>query len=263
MRSHVRTAVIAALVATLATTATTALAGSGIGGVFNLGQSNTVSQTSVLAGSTAGDQLDVANVNTGSTARSLGVLGKSATAPAAAITNTGGGPALGLTVNSGTSPFTVNSPTKVANLNADQLDGLDSSAFTLARGFGSTRIISNRIVVSQGSREGLLNLPGLGIVSVDCPTGTVDERLSFANLSGSLLDYWTNMSGYSVGNFVANGTQVDLASYTNGRQYGESFGIGFGDSGGPQRAVFVQLYLFQFTNHSACGAQATATVWNT
>jgi hypothetical protein len=78
-----------------------------------------------------------------------------------------------------------------------------------------------------------------------------------------LLDYWTNTSGYSVGNFVANGTQVDVASYTNGRQYGESFGLGFGDSGGPRRAVFVQFYLFQFTSNSPCGAQATATVWNT
>lgn len=37
--------------------------------------------------------------------------------------------ALGLNVASGHAPFTVNSGTKVANLNADSLDGLDSTSF--------------------------------------------------------------------------------------------------------------------------------------
>jgi len=41
--------------------------------------------------------------------------------------------ALGLQVGSGRPPFTVNSSTKVTNLNADQLDNLDSSAFARAK----------------------------------------------------------------------------------------------------------------------------------
>jgi hypothetical protein len=43
--------------------------------------------------------------------------------------NTGGGPAGSFVVNAGVSPFTVNSAGKVANLNADRLDGLDSTGF--------------------------------------------------------------------------------------------------------------------------------------
>jgi hypothetical protein len=44
------------------------------------------------------------------------------------IKNTGGGPALSLvTSQSGTPPFTVTSPVKVERLNADRVDGLDSS----------------------------------------------------------------------------------------------------------------------------------------
>jgi hypothetical protein len=49
-------------------------------------------------------------------------------------TNTGtSATALGLTVASGHAPFTVSSQTRVANLNADQLDGLDSAAFARAK----------------------------------------------------------------------------------------------------------------------------------
>ena len=51
-------ALAGALAAVLITT-TSALAGSGVGGVFNLGQTNTVNGTSVLTGSSAGPQLKV------------------------------------------------------------------------------------------------------------------------------------------------------------------------------------------------------------
>ena len=45
-------------------------------------------------------------------------------------TNTGASAtALGLTVASGHAPLAVSSPTRVANLNADKLDGVDSGGF--------------------------------------------------------------------------------------------------------------------------------------
>ena len=43
--------------------------------------------------------------------------------------NNGGGPGLRAIVNAGAPPLAVNSSVKVANLNADLLDGLDSPAF--------------------------------------------------------------------------------------------------------------------------------------
>jgi hypothetical protein len=65
----------------LALTTTTALAGSGVGGVFNLGQTNSVNATSTLAGTAAGPQLRVQNASTAASAFSLyGLL--TATAPA-------------------------------------------------------------------------------------------------------------------------------------------------------------------------------------
>jgi len=148
-----------------------ALGGSGIGGIFNLGQTNTVDATSSLVGISANSMLDVRNNGTG--ANSNGIVGRTASTLAPALagiaggsgigargtsasgsglygqstsgigvraiaagsnpslkaTNTGTGPAGAFEVGSGVTPFTVNSSTKVANLNADKLDALDSTDF--------------------------------------------------------------------------------------------------------------------------------------
>ena len=94
-------AVVASL--TLAT-ASVALAGSGVGGVFNLGKTNTVNAITKLTGSVAGSSLQIFNNSTDAAAT-----------------------ALELRVASGKPPLKVNSTTKVANLNADRLDDKDST----------------------------------------------------------------------------------------------------------------------------------------
>jgi hypothetical protein len=76
------------------------------GGNFILGQSNTASSKTSLSAAIADKALQLTNTKTAA-----------------------GATALGLSVASGHSPFTVNSGTKVTNLNADKLDGQDSSAF--------------------------------------------------------------------------------------------------------------------------------------
>jgi Chaperone of endosialidase len=105
LHRSVPAALLGAGAAALITT-TVAVAGSGVGGVFNLGQTNTVNARSTLTGSTAGSQLMVSNTSTDEAAT-----------------------ALNLVVSPGQSPFKVNSPVKVANLNADRLDGIDSTSF--------------------------------------------------------------------------------------------------------------------------------------
>jgi hypothetical protein len=118
------------------------------GGTFLLGESNTADQPTLLTGTVPGNgQLRVGNASTA--ASSDGLFGKvSATSGAANSAgvrgvntssdpsasgvvgkNTGGGPGLSAIVNSGVPPLSVNSSTKVAGLNADQLDGIDSSGF--------------------------------------------------------------------------------------------------------------------------------------
>jgi hypothetical protein len=86
---------------------TAAIAGTGVGGVFNLGKTNKVNAGSTLKGSTSGKTLQ--------------------------LTNTGTGTGLGVTVGAGKAPITVNAGAgKATNLNADKLDGLESSAFIKA-----------------------------------------------------------------------------------------------------------------------------------
>jgi hypothetical protein len=105
LRSHLTYAnVISTLALFLVVGGGTTLAATG--GNFILGQSNSASSTTSLTAPVAGKGLQVTNTSTGT-----------------------GATALGLNTASGHAPFMVNSGTKVANLNADKLDGLDSSAF--------------------------------------------------------------------------------------------------------------------------------------
>jgi hypothetical protein len=151
--TKLRTAAPVAAITALALTTTTALGGSGVGGVFNLGQTNTVNGTSTLTGTTGGPQLKVANsssayngitatsgngagvavygAHSGTTGTGAAVRGQSASAAAPGVlgVNTGGGPGLQAIVNAGKPPLSVNSSAMVPNLNADKVDGLDAGAF--------------------------------------------------------------------------------------------------------------------------------------
>jgi hypothetical protein len=152
---------------------TLALAGSGVGGVINLGVSNTVDAKTTLTGASPSAQLQVTNTNaalgasglaaasktdvaTGSFTNSStgpGVLALSAGAAKATVhaKNTGGGPAGAFVVNPGVAPFTVNSTTKVGALNADLLDGLDSSALQKRVSGTCAAGTAVRVVNSDGS----------------------------------------------------------------------------------------------------------------
>jgi hypothetical protein len=170
--NRVKPTLMGAAAAALVLTTTTALAGSGVGGVFNLGVVNTVDATSSLSGDPgANPELRVTNTGaagagiradaqagtavTGNSISGTGQLGQSqsgigisgvhsattgsnpgvqgttnstaATAAGVLGKNMGGGPGLSAVVKAGASPLSVNSAVKVANLNADLLDGLDSS----------------------------------------------------------------------------------------------------------------------------------------
>src|SRR3989442_1581585 len=76
--TRLRSVLFVALAAAVIFT-TTALAGSGVGGVFNLGQTNTVNGTSTLKGTSAGSQLRVENASIGTGAFSIYGLLSSAT----------------------------------------------------------------------------------------------------------------------------------------------------------------------------------------
>jgi hypothetical protein len=126
----------AGVAALLAITAATN--GTGIGAVFNLGQTNKVNATSNLTGKT--------------------------NSPMLTVINSGHGTALNLHVSSGHAPFSVNSATKVAHLNASLLGGIGPAGFV--RGAG--HVVSAEVELTVGQHATLFNLPGYGKFSVMC-----------------------------------------------------------------------------------------------
>jgi len=151
-------AVILALTVGLASTA---LAGTGIGARFQLGQTNTVNAITKLVGSVAGPSLQIDNNSTNAAAT-----------------------ALDLQVEAGKAPMKVNSEGKVANLNADKIDNLDSSAFLPAAGkasdadkldgMDSTQILplvrSQKDGFPAGASPTSANSATLNTVSINAPT---------------------------------------------------------------------------------------------
>lgn len=98
-----RAATVAAVAVLAVVIVPQVVGGTGVGAVLNLGKTNAVSATTTLTGSASGKMLQV--------------------------TDTGIGSALSLTTKTTVAPMKVNSSVKVVNLNADKLDGVDSTGF--------------------------------------------------------------------------------------------------------------------------------------
>ena len=146
---------------------------------FNLNTTaNTVNAPTAASGSIAGNQLTLTD------------NGTSAGAPLALTNNSTatGSTALKLNVKSGKAPFTVNSGTKVTNLNADRVDGIDSSGLIQGKGRTYTLAvaITRRITESTYTPSPAV-APGLFNVAFTCPAtnSNLVPYFSFVNLAGS------------------------------------------------------------------------------
>jgi hypothetical protein len=130
--------VLGAIVSSVTLVTSMAFAGTGIGSVFNLGQSNRVNAITELTGTNNGPGLRVSNSNAGAKATGIGIP----TAP-------------------GVPPLRVNSTTKVDKFNADMVDGLDSSAFQRATGASC----ANGTAMSALSPNGGFSCTGSAVLS--------------------------------------------------------------------------------------------------
>jgi hypothetical protein len=207
-----------------------ALGGSGVGGVFSLGADNTVNKTTTLrnTSSFSGPQLQVKN--------------------------TSGGPALNLQVASGKPPLTVNSSARVTNLNADTVDGTDSSQ--LLRGPG--RVVSGS--VDLGINESIAPInprdPTFA-VGYDCPASPgMDGQLWFLNQEpNTTVDLYVDKGGtdplYS--SFAAGD-----AAYTATAPSGEFVTYRAQWSNGKSATIWVATRHQAVSAQSSCHAQAQA-----
>ena len=105
-----------------------------------------------------------------------------------ANTNTAAGATpLGLVAGTGRPPFTTNSTTKVTNLNADKLDGIDSTGFI--NGVGTATAVA--IPINPGAQSAFTFGPGW-TVAYTCPANT-------ANPGGLAIINGAVVNGSSVG----------------------------------------------------------------
>ena len=266
-----RAAMVAAAGALLVTS--TAIAGSGAGGIFNLGVENTVSTTGSSVGTTKllgavnGNSLSLQNTSTSSVARAVAALSRSASAATAMFENTGGGPALSLVVPAGRPPLAVSSTARVANLNADRIDGVDSTS--LARGTGVTTLANRTLTATGPASAPLLDVPGIGRLSVRCtaPVGSTPGETSVSWTSATGQDVWTDRSPNLAAARLDPGETVTVASYTlsgtGAGQRGSRVDVGLGDpaSEHPTRVVSIEVRTYRPFADAYCVSQAVATVW--
>jgi len=94
---------------------------------------------------------------------------------------------LSLLAASNHAPLKINTGVKVTNLNADRLDGFDSTGFIQGTGAAVSQAL--RVVPDTGVRHALLTVPGFGSFNVQCFSGTSTfAALNFANGTDSTMD---------------------------------------------------------------------------
>lgn len=157
--------------------ASTALAGTGIGARFDLGKTNAVNAASRLIGSSDGPMLAITNQSDGTNTQRAAAPPPPGPSPIPepppAVSPA---PALGLAVQPGQPPLTVNPEAGTAkHLSADELDGRDSSSF--ARATGGKADYADRLDGKDSSQF-------LGVASKAFDSDRLDGRDSTAFFSG-------------------------------------------------------------------------------
>jgi hypothetical protein len=194
-QANVEGALVGGLAASVVLISTSAVAGTGVGGVFNLGKTNTVNAQSKLTGSTSAKNLQ--------------------------LTNTGSGQGLGITVGAGKAPIVVNSGAgKATNLNADKLDGLNSTDY-----YKKTDTVAEATHASNAD-----NLGGQPASAYQrpCQNGAIMGRAEIGGASASTSN-WTTTGVTSNTKFVCD-PAIHGANVLVERTATGTFEVVFGDT---------------------------------
>lgn len=160
------------------------------------------------------------------------ILGKSNAATATTKLSNSKGTALALTSKAGTAPLTVSSSTKVGNLNADRLDGVDSTSFALAGGQTNTIVGGAQLI--DYDNDGTADTVA---AFATCPAGT---RLT----GGGADDYTTDGTSFinspldkTTWMVASTSTDLSAANLDNVVAYAQCYNPRGGITGGQFRVA--------------------------
>ncbi len=201
-----------------------------------LNQANTATAPTSLTANVAGKTLQLTNASTAASATPLG-----------------------LTPGAGRPPFQTPSTTKVAHLNSDLLDGIDSTGFVRA-----PSIYSNAVSMVPGTTPFTAPnaLPGLASISFSCAAASAQPRVVITNQSQFIENLFVTDTSGAVGDQYVQlqpGDQApDVGDPTPGNQ------VTFSLQGTPNNIqtvgiVHVGLVYRQSTNECHFQIQATTT----
>ncbi len=193
-----KASVLACVVVLTVGLASTALAGTGVGGVFNLGQTNTVNAISTLYGSYNNMMLRVVNTNTGTYARGLSIY-TADNKPPLVVENSKSGTA--------------------TNLSADKVDGKDSSQ--LIQGYGTVSGNTTSVPASNNQFiHSIGDLAGVGVYYYCPPDFNHAGVVTVLNNSGRTIDlYWDNGGWDPFYRQLASGSALQEAASPGGERY--------------------------------------------
>lgn len=169
---------VGAMAALVVSAAAVAFAGTGIGSVFNLGETNGVNAQTTLQGNATGANLQ--------------------------LVQKGKGAALDLVVQTGKPPITVSAGAgKARNLNADRLDGLNATAFAA----GGGKVFTGHISFSKAqSPADVVRVPHLGMMAATWDGSSVGFTLK--NSTGVPVDMTWAETGSADGLPIANAQNI-------------------------------------------------------
>jgi hypothetical protein len=219
--------VLGIVAATVVLTASAALAGTGVGAVFNLGRINSVDQGSTLSG--AAPKLLI-------------------------VKNTGSGPAavgISIQVPPGKPPLQVNSAARIAHLNSDLLDGMDSHQFV----HGNGSILQETEDLAYNTADILLDVPGFFQIQAGCPVNQPDAgAFLVVNKSGAAFDAFIDHEGAAPDYTVIPDDGWELRSDTGSNEDAVHVQVA-----SPSKGV-ADINLFIVHRGSDCHYQVLATI---
>jgi hypothetical protein len=175
-----------------------------------------------------------------------------------------GATALKLTVKTGKAPFTVNTATKVANLNADKLDGIDSTGLLQGKGRTYTLAVAVARPTIATDAEYVPSpavAPGFFNVTLLCPATSHDFQpfIKFYNLAGSAENVFGRNDFYSDAFGSATLTTSSPVQISTDRQGDLTTATVNGLPGGVQTTSSLQIATVRHANDCYFQIQALTT----